>query len=210
MLKFKIKLWITAAFQKLVYIKNALFKRYMKLKSPANKNEVYQQYKYYRNLLSTLMKKTNKQNYYERFFKNKLNNLKNIWKDIRSLIAVKDSSASNIHMLTHKGATVTDPLRIANIFNDYLSSTAKKTKAYIRFSNKSFQGFLHHPNEKSFCTKPTDAPKVKLIISSLNNSKSTSRSSIPSKIIKLLKNEISTHLADIFRYLYHREYSHPY
>ena len=62
MLKFKIKLWITAAFQNLVSIQNALFKRYIKLKSPVNKNEVYQQYKSYRNLLSTLMKKkkTNK------------------------------------------------------------------------------------------------------------------------------------------------------
>ena len=31
-------------------------------------------------------------------------------------------------MLTHKDATVTDPLHIANIFNHYFSSTAEKTK----------------------------------------------------------------------------------
>ena len=83
-----------------------------------------------------------KRKYYEQFFKNKLNNLKNIRKDIRSLTAVEDSSASNIHMLTHKGATVTDPLRIVNIFNDYLSSTAKKTKANIKFSNNHFKIFF--------------------------------------------------------------------
>ena len=41
-------------------------------------------------------------------------------------------------MLTHKGATVTDSLHIANIFNDYFSSIAEKTKANIKFSNKSF------------------------------------------------------------------------
>ena len=43
-----------------------------------------------------------------------------------------------MHMLRHKGATATDPLHIANIFNDYLSSIAEKTKANITFSNKSF------------------------------------------------------------------------
>ena len=63
-LKFKTKPWITAALQKSISIKNALFKRYVKLKSPVKKNEVHQQYKYYRNILSTLMKKS-KQNYYE-------------------------------------------------------------------------------------------------------------------------------------------------
>ena len=52
--------------------------------------------------------KKSKQNYYERLLKNNLNNLKNIWKDIRTLIAIKHSPASDIHMLTQKGATVTD------------------------------------------------------------------------------------------------------
>ena len=103
-LKFKTKTWITAALQKSVSIKNALLKRCFKLKSPVRKNEVYQHYKYYRNLHSTLMEKS-KQIYYERFFKNNLNNLKNIWKDIRNLIAIKHLPTSNIHMLTRKGAT---------------------------------------------------------------------------------------------------------
>ena len=198
-----------SALQKSVSFKIALFKRYIKLKSPAKKNEVHQQYKYYRNLLSTPMKKS-KPNYYERFFKNNLNNLKNIWKGIRSLIAIKHSSTSNIHMLTHKGSTVTDPLHIANIFNDYFSSIAEKTKANIRFSNKSFQDFFHYPNEESLFITPTFAHEVNLIISSLNSDKSTGPNSHPTKILKLLKNEISTHLADIFNHLFHQEYSHPY
>ena len=51
-------------------------------------------------------------------------------------------------MLTHKGATVTDPLRIANIFNNYFKSIAEKTTANVKYSNKSFQDFRHHPNEE--------------------------------------------------------------
>ena len=42
-LKFKTKSWITPALQKSISIKNALFKRYIKLKSPVQKNEVHQQ-----------------------------------------------------------------------------------------------------------------------------------------------------------------------
>ena len=62
------------------------------------------------------------------------------------MIAIKHLSASNIRMLTYKGATLTDPLHIDNIFNDYFSSIARKTKVHIKFSNKSFRDFLHHPN----------------------------------------------------------------
>ena len=48
-------------------------------------------------------------------------------------------------------------LRIASIFNDYFSSIAEKTKGNIKFSNKSFQDFLHHPSEESLFKTPTDA-----------------------------------------------------
>ena len=76
-------------------------------------------------------------------------------------------------MVTHKGVAVTYPLRIANIFNDYYSSIAEKTKANIKFSNKSFQDFFHHPNEESLFITSTDAHEVNLIISSLNSDKSS-------------------------------------
>ena len=166
--------------------KNTLFKRYIKLKNSVKKNEVYQEYKCYRNLLSTLMKKS-KQNYFEQFFKSNLSNTKNIWKCIRSLIAIKHSSASNLHMLRHEDVTVTDPLYIANIFNDYFSSTAEKTKANIKFSNISFQVFLHHPNEESLFIAPTEAHEISLIISSLNSNRSTGPNSLPTKVLKAIK-----------------------
>ena len=53
------------------------------------------------------------------------------------MIAIKNSFASNIHMLTDKVATATDPMNIANIFNNSFSSITKEnTKANIKFSNK--------------------------------------------------------------------------
>ena len=90
-------------------------------------------------------------------------------------------------MLIHIGAAVTDPLCIANIFDDHLSSMAGKTKANVKFLNKSFQDFLLHPNEESLFITPTDALKVNLIMSSLNNNKSIGLNSLLTKISKLLK-----------------------
>ena len=125
--KFKIttKSWITVAFQKSISIKHALFKKVNQVKKPCQEEWTTLTIKIlFKSPFNTNEK--SKQNYYERFFKNNFNNLKNIWKYIRSLIAIKYSSATNIHMLTHKGETVTDPLHIANIFHDCFSSVTEK------------------------------------------------------------------------------------
>ena len=62
--------------------------------------------------------------------------------------------------------------------------------------NKSFQDFLH-PDEESLFAATNDAHKVNLIISALFSNKSTDPNSLPTKILKPLKNGTSTHLADI-------------
>ena len=109
-------------------------------------------------------------------------------------------------MLTHKTVAVTNPLHFANIFKNYFSSIVEKTKANIKFSNKNFQSFLDHPNEMLLFIATTDAYEVNLTISSLNSDKSIG--SI--KILKLLKNDISTHLQPYLIYFFNQESSHPY
>ena len=56
-LKFKSKPWITPAIQKSISVKNNLLKRFINSKDPQTKNAFHEQYKYYRNMLSTLLKK---------------------------------------------------------------------------------------------------------------------------------------------------------
>ena len=74
----------------------------------------------------------------------------------------------------------------------------KKTKSNIKFSNKSFQDFLHHSNAESLFITPKDTHEVILIRPSLNSDKSTAQNILPTKILKLLKHDISPHLAEIF------------
>ena len=58
-------------------VKSSLFKKYIRLKDPVEKNDTHNEYKYYRNFLSTVIKKSKKK-YYNEFFKNKMNNTKKI------------------------------------------------------------------------------------------------------------------------------------
>ena len=63
-LKFKSKPWITLGLQKSISVKNKLLTNFINKKDPILKEEFHTNYKKYRNLLSTLMKKS-KQAYYD-------------------------------------------------------------------------------------------------------------------------------------------------
>ena len=57
-LKFKSKPWITLGLQQSISVKSKLYKKFIKKKSPTLKGEFHTNCKKYRNLLSTLMKKS--------------------------------------------------------------------------------------------------------------------------------------------------------
>ena len=57
-LKFKPKPWITLGLQKSIFVKNKLLTNFINKKDPLLKEECHTNYKKYRNLLSTLMKKS--------------------------------------------------------------------------------------------------------------------------------------------------------
>ena len=81
------------------------------------KTETHYKYKYYRNLVSTAIKKSKKKCYNE-FFENNLNNIKNAWKGIRNSISSIQPALFNIHLLSQDNETVKNPKKIVNIFND--------------------------------------------------------------------------------------------
>ena len=70
-LKFKSKPWITLGLQKSISVKNKLLTNFINKKDPILKEECQTNYKKYRNLLSTLMKKR-KQAYCDGHFEKKL------------------------------------------------------------------------------------------------------------------------------------------
>ena len=130
-LKFKSKLWKTLGLQKSISVKNKLLTNFINKKDPILKKECHTNYKKYRNLLSTLMKKS-KQVYYDRYFEKNWKSIKNTWKRIKSLISLKTVASSIPTVLSlDNGDTITNPYDIANTFNNYFGSIAQTTKKSI-------------------------------------------------------------------------------
>ena len=143
--------------------------------------------------------KKSKMNYYNHYFKNNWDNIKNTWKGIKSILN-KDNTHSNIpKILVSNNTTSAEPIKIANIFNSFFTSDAAKTKESIKYSHKHFSNFLKNRSDDSFSLSPTDKYEIINIVPSLDPKKSTGPNSIPTKILKLLKNDVSTQLSDIFK-----------
>ena len=127
-MKFKSKPWINLDLQKSISVKNKLLKNFINKRDPILKEEFHTNYKKYRNLLSTLMKKS-KQAYYDKCFERNWNNIKYTWKGIKSPISLKavESNVPTVLSLDN-GDTVTNRYDIANTFNNYFASIAETTK----------------------------------------------------------------------------------
>ena len=137
-------------------------------------------------------------NYYNHYFKNNWDNIINTWKGIKSILNINNTQSNIPKILVSNNTTSAEPIEIANIFNNFFTSIAAKTKESIKYSHKHFSNFLKNRSDDSFFLSPTDKYKIINIISSLDPIKSTGPNSIPTKILKLLKNDISTQISDIF------------
>ena len=89
-------------------------------------------------------------------------------------------------------------LQYQTLFFNYFSSIANKTKLNISFSHKDFFDYLKNRSNVSFFLSPTDEKEIMKAISLLDSKKSVEANSFPAKVLKLLKNEISSQLPDIF------------
>ena len=97
-LKFRNRLWITLSLQISIFIKSHLLIKYIKSKDFTLTNKTQIRYRYYRNLLSTLMK-GRRISYCTDSLQNNLNNLKSTWKGVKNLISLKkisNAAPSNI------------------------------------------------------------------------------------------------------------------
>ena len=92
--------------------------------------------------------------------------------------------------LTVDGTTISNPMEISNILNNYFSSITSKIKLNISFSHKYFSDFLKNRSNISFFVRFTYKTEIESAISSLDSKKSVGPNHIPTKILKLVKNDI--------------------
>ena len=150
-------------------------------------------------MLCTIFKQTKTNTSFNHYFVANWNSIKNTWKGLKSILNIKNISAEIPKTLTVDGTTISNQMEIFNIFNNYSSSIASKTKLNISFSHKYFNSdFLKNRSNISFFVSPTYKTEIENVISSLDSNKSVGPNSIPTKILKLLKNDISSQLSEIF------------
>ena len=140
-LKFRNKPRITLDLQNSISIKNYLLTKYIKLKDIILKTEAKIRYKQYRNLLSTLMKKS-KRFYYKNHFQNNLNDLKSIRKGIKKIISLKELSNIALYSISTNGRSLTEPQDITNAFAKYFVNVVTDIQSFVRYSKNNVHGFL--------------------------------------------------------------------
>ena len=93
---------------------------------------------------------------------------------------------------------ISDPLKVANKFNDYyLNVDDKLCKKILQKANK-FHDYLKDPNKNKFTLKETTPDEVYKIISDLDGKKSSDIYNISPDVIKLNAQIISQILTVIF------------
>ena len=140
-----------------------------------------------------------------KFIKMKKPTLKNEahtkYKLYKHIIYLKDSSFKVPFTIVEDNISLTNPKDTLDGFNNYFSNVATCIKSSIKYSrNKLFFDFLLQIDKNSFSANPTDKAEIKNIILSLDHLKSVSPNSISTKILKLLRNDISTQFAELFNH----------
>ena len=155
-------------------------------------------YKKFRNRVVSENRKS-KINYFDTYFQANKSNMKNLWTGIKSIINTKSkNSFQSIFQLTHNGEIIQDPQKMANVFNNFFVSVSSQVCSEIPRTKKSPLDYLKNRSMNSFFISPVTHSEIEDIIIALKNGKSTGPFSIPVKLLKLVKSDISRPLACIF------------
>ena len=125
-----------------------MFGKYIKSTNSIIREKLHNDYKSYRNVISTLLKQSKKK-YYDNYFKDNINNMKNTPKGIRSIISLQKRTNDSPKIISLKDHTVTDP-RTIDIFNSFFCSVAAEVQSEVPFLYERCFEYLPPRNQGSF------------------------------------------------------------
>ena len=129
--------WIDQTILVAMLERNKLLKDFLEEKDPILRQEKHQFYQIKINLITSQLRKAKKE-YFNYFFEENQNNIKETWKGIRNLINVSKKSTSNINKLIENGKEVINPTEMADILNKLYVNIGKTVDEKIPKGNKSF------------------------------------------------------------------------
>jgi len=193
------KRWITPALIKSINTKCKLHKKWIKTRKRLDETK----YKKYTNLLGKLLRIAKNQ-YYSKLFDAKIQNIKNIWKNVNALINKNSSNNSNINKIIRNGLTINNSSDIANSFNDYfcdignnLHSQSLNNNTTNR-SSSSYKNYFGPSRSNSFFCSDITLSELLATVNNLKQSSSCVGSFMSSSLLKNCIDHIAEPLLFIF------------
>ena len=163
----------------------------------------HESFKKYRNQIINLLR-VSKQTHYNKYFEENKNNCRAIWISINEVIYPKNKKKLNSPTsFIDEGKTITNSKNIAEHFNKSFTEIGTNIQNKILPTKKYYTNYLLNPNKETFLITPTTDEEISDIISDLNIRKSTGPNSIPTKVMKQIKNVISAPLAKLINKSFH-------
>ena len=161
--------------------------------SKQQKLSKHNSYKKYRNKITELLR-ISRQTYNQKYFEKNKKYSKRLWQGIHEIISSqKSKKGSSISTIIVDGNTITAPTEMAENFSNFFTSIGKSLQEKIPPTKKTFTDYLKTPNIENFTIGLTSADEISDLICSLDSSKSVGPCSIPTKILKIAReNSLTT------------------
>ena len=173
--------------------RNELFNEVNKHPTPSNKYLCRK----YRNRVVSEQKKS-KKSYFQEYFEKHKTNMKMLWHGIRSVVNTNNKNqASHSSQLNENGKLISDPVKMANIFNKNFVNVGWKIDKSIPRTKKSALDYLTKQNPNSLFLATVTPQEIETIIQSFDKNKSVGLYSIPVFLLKSLGSYISKPLSSI-------------
>ena len=184
--------WMTPGLLKSSRQKEKLYKKYLNNPNSLTKAN----FTNYRNKFKSLRIKAEK-TYYESEFTKYNNDLKKTWRIIRSIINNNNPDKA-IDTLCIDGIKITDPLILAEKFNNYFTGLAQSLIDKLPNSTTPFNNYLNSPRPNSFAIIPTTVEELISISHALKTTHSAGLDEIDPSIMHPCINYIAAPLTTIF------------
>ena len=122
--------------------------------------------------------------------------MKKTWQGIKTLINLNNNSSNHINQLYHQGKYINTNLGMANTFNKFFTNIGSELDNEIPISQRPGgpKCYLGPRIPYSSLIAPTNPKEICDIINTLDEHKSSGPCSIPTKMLKLVRNELSLSL----------------
>ena len=183
--------WLTSE------LKNMMFER-DRLKKIANRSNTQNSWNDYRHIKNKINFeiKSAKIKYYNRYFRENKNNIRQSWKGINDILGTNQNTTS-IKNIVYNDKTHCSPEQISNALNSHFSEVGPRLASQLPTSEKQFSEYIdttHH----CFTIKETTRDEVIKLLNALPQNKACGLDGIPSRLLKEAKEIIALSLTYIF------------